>query len=337
MAYIAEVLERPFFALGEDRPVIPAGGQTTLPPTGAGTIQLPPAQPIPTTPPGMSPGGGAPIAGLRLFFVGLNFGLNWLNDRRQQQRVQAELRRIEPVVQRERRSRPDHGILLAIHYHQLQLVGSQRESLLRPGPVFSHIVWATGRTRDEAWQNMATRSPEIRPAPPPNHQAQVSLTWIPPLRPANVLALRTPFPQVGFGTFAVQAAVLQDVNWGGRTGFDDEGQTRLRPSQTPKFILLEPPSAIEWLHGQQTRRTSIPIVQRRTSIGRETVKAVNMDPVLPGNVTAVPIFPYDPYTDRLFQSAPKTHDTLNQLRGYQNIDKMRWVRPENILKLRGFS
>jgi hypothetical protein len=121
------------------------------------------------------------------------------------------------------------------------------------------------------------------------------------------------------------------------SGFDDRGQTRLTASQTPRFILLDPPSTINWIWGQQPKQTSIPIVQRRTATGTATVKAVNLDPITPfGNVAAVPIFPYDTFTQRLFATAPRTRDNLGQLRRYVNIELMRWARPGNITIVSGF-
>ena len=86
------------------------------------------------------------------------------------------------------------------------------------------------------------------------------------------------------------------------------------------------------------KHTSIPVVQRRISIGTQTVKAVHLDPgfLNPYNVAAVPVMPYDPFTDRLFQGTPATRDNLNQLRQYPNIARMRWVRPEHIVTVTAF-
>lgn len=318
------------------RPTTHQGGGSQ---TRRGTTQQGRGNLQPITPPLGGSGGsrarGAAAAGLTVGLAGLNFGLNWLNDRRQQQRVQERLNQIEPAIQRERQSRPDHGILLTIYYHQVQ---APPDSLIRPGPVFYYIDWAAGRSQDEAAQNLRSQS-VIRPAPPAGSRVHASQMWIPPLQPASIQTLQTPFPRAGFGIFAVNAAILQDVEWGGVTGFDDEGQTRLQlpSSPTPRFILLDPPQTINWFWGRQLRQTSIPIVHRRTATGQHTVKAVDLDPRNPfGNVAAVPIFPYDAFTDRLFGTAPKTRDNLNQLAQYVNIRKMRWVRPENIVTVQAF-
>ncbi|MCB0112017.1 MAG: hypothetical protein KDE53_39105, partial [Caldilineaceae bacterium] len=264
-----------------------------------------------------------------------NFALNWLNNALQRQQVQERLNQIEPTIQRERQRRPDLGILVGFYYHQIQ---APPHSLIQPGAVFSHIEWKAGRTRDEAMQAFRNRS-VVSPGPPPGSRQCVSWMWIPPLQPATVGTLQTPFPKVGFGIFAVNAATLQDVEWGGVTGFDDDGQTRLQLPASPvaRFILLDPPQTINWFWGRRLRQTSISIVHRRTAVGQHTVKAVDLDPRNPfGNVAAVPVFPYDTFTDRLFQTAPATRDNLNQLAQYSNIGKMRWVRPENIVVVSAF-
>jgi hypothetical protein len=279
------------------------------------------------TPPSGS--GGARAAGLTVALAGLNFALNWLNDREQQRRVQEALARIEQAIEVERRRRPDHGILIFVYYHKVQ---APPESLLQPGAVFSHIAWESGRTRDEALEAYSRRS-TISPGPPRGSLQHVSRMWIQPTQPPSISSLQTPFPQTGFGIFAVNGAKLQDVEWGGLTGFDDEGQTTLRlpSSPTPRFILLRPPASINWVYGGRIHTTSIPIVQRRAAVGQRTLEAVNLDPRNPfGNVAAVPVFPYDSFTERLFRSGRPTRDNLNHLRLYPNIRHMRWVRPENV-------
>jgi hypothetical protein len=85
------------------------------------------------------------------------------------------------------------------------------------------------------------------------------------------------------------------------------------------------------------RTTSVPVVRRRSALSGQTLEAVDLDPITPfGNVAAVPVFPYDSFTDTVFGSGPATRDNLNQLRLYPNIQKMRWIRPENIIPMPRF-
>ena len=116
-------------------------------PTGPGPVVVPSG--------GGSGRGAAVGAGLTVALGGLNFVLNWLNDRQQQARVQERLRQLEPAIQAERERRRDHGILVLVHYHR---VVAPPDSLIQPGAVFSHIQWEAGRSQDEARQNLARRS-----------------------------------------------------------------------------------------------------------------------------------------------------------------------------------
>lgn len=282
----------------------------------------------PLAPPAPSARGSAIAAGGQLLLMGLNFGLNWLNDHIQRERVQQRLNQLEPTLQGHLQQYPGQGVLLAIYYHQVQ---APPDSMIRPGPNFSHIRWAAGHSRDEAMQNLH-REPVLQPAPGRNSVARVSYVWFPPRRPVSARRLRLPFRRAGLGTFATGRAELQDVEWGGVTGFDDSGTTRLNvaASSTPRFIILEPPREIHWRNGQFSQTTSIPLVTRRTAHGTD-IRAVDLDPYMPfASVSAVPVFPYDNLTDRLFHQAPATRDNLNQLRGYPNMRKLRWIRPENI-------
>jgi hypothetical protein len=72
----------------------------------------------------------------------------------------------------------------------------------------------------------------------------------------------------------------------------------------------------------------------RTTADGSDVTVVDLDPWMPGKVSAAMVFPAADATDQLFAQAPRTRDNLNQLRGYLNFGKVRWVRPENIRILR---
>jgi hypothetical protein len=279
---------------------------------------------------GPSPRGTAIIGGIQLAFQGINFTLNQINDHIQAQRVREALAQLEPQINRERAADPSMGALLIIFYHQVE---AHPDSAIRPGPVFSHIETATGRSFDEArraWSSQAA----IRPGLGPREKEFTQEVWIPPIRPAGVAALRTPFPPMAIGRFASGiASKLQNVNWGGVTGFDDESEVTLRlvAGSTPaEFVILRPPAIINWFNGGIAMSTDIPLVTRTTAGGTD-LTVVDLDPWIPfGTATAAMVFPSDDATDLLFRQAPATFDNLSQLRRYTNIGKMRWVRPENI-------
>ncbi len=281
---------------------------------------------------GPSARGTAMVGGIQVAFQGANFVLNLINDEIQGQRVRDALARIEPNINRERAANPSLGVLLIFFYHQVE---APSESLIRPGAVFTHVESALGRSRDEARGNWQ-RQPAVRPGAGQNERITTQEVWIPPAQPVGVATLRTPFPPAAIGTFASGAARLQDVEWGGVTGFDDEGETTLRlvAGSTPaEFVILRPAAVIQWFNGPTRFSTDIPLVIRTTADGSD-VTVVDLDPWMPGKVSAAMVFPAADATDQLFAQAPRTRDNLNQLRGYLNFGKVRWVRPENIRILR---
>jgi hypothetical protein len=275
-----------------------------------------------------SPRGGAAIGGIMIAFQGANFVLNWLINRREQRRVQARLAQLEPAIARERRQRPDHGIVILFYYNQVQ---APPDSLIQPAATFSHLRWASGRTRDEAIRALGQQA-SISPGPPRGSVQHSQSIWMPPTQRPSISSLQKPFQVVGRAIFPSNQAFLQGVEWNGVNGFDDTSQTRLRlpASPQPRFLVLQPPSRIQWPHGQRVRTTNIPLVTKRTNNGRN-IRAVDLDPILPfADTSAVPVFPADEFTDRLFRTAPATRDNLRQLRFYLNINRVRWVRPNNI-------
>ncbi len=278
---------------------------------------------------GPSPRGEAIGAGITLAFMGANFVLNLINDHIQEKRAREALSRIEPGLRAQRQQHPDLGILLVFYYSQYQ---APEESLMRPGAVFGHVEFHTGRTQDEARQNW-TAAPAIRQGFGPQIEASTQQVWIPPIVAPGVSAIRTPFPSIALGTFAEGRAILQDVEWGGITGFDDEDTSSLRltPGQNPRFLILQVPPIVRFFNDGIRYDVNVPVEQRPTKLGA-VVPVVNLDPVVPfSNVSAACIFPVDDATDEIFSSAKPTYDNRNQLGIYVNFGKVRWARPENII------
>lgn len=307
------------------------GGGTSRPPGGGTVATVGVADNRLPMEAGPSARGTAIIGGIQLAFQGVNFVLNQINDHIQAQRVREALAQVEPQINRERAANPSLGVLLVIYYRQVE---AHPDSAIRPGPVFSHLETATGRSYDEARRNWSNQ-PSIRAGLGPRERESPQEIWIPPQRPVGVAALRTPFPPMAIGTFA--SLKLQNVNWGGVTGFDDEGEVTLRPmtgSTSVEFVILRPPASINWANDGYSMRTDIPLITRSTADGSD-LTVVDLDPWVPfGTATAAMVFPADDTTDQLFNQASATYDNLNQLRRYTNIGKMRWIRPENIRVLR---
>lgn len=256
--------------------------------------------------------GQGKVAGLDLVFQGIHILLNWVNDKKQLQRVHQALEQQETETTKIRSQSPSMGVLLIIFYS---------------GNVFSHIEKGIGRTRDEAeeqWRNLDKILS--------SDSKQSQQIWIPPFQTASIGFIRSPFPSVAIGTFAEGKNVLQNVEWGGVTGFDDEGQTTLssQANNKPQFLILKVPEKIVWFNGSMPMTTSLSVQYRAAAEGGN-IPVVNLDPIMPfSNVEAACVFPADDATDALFKTASPTRDHLNQLGRFVNFGKVRWIRPENI-------
>ncbi|WP_082111416.1 DUF4157 domain-containing protein [Grimontia sp. AD028] len=275
---------------------------------------------------GSSARGEAIGAGITVAFMGVNFILNEINDHIQKQRVEDALDGIRESLENYRREHRQMGTLLVFRYTQQQ---APPDSLIQPGAVFRSLTPYHGATADEArltWRN----TPEIY-ASPQGSQQTTQTVWIPPIQRASTRTIRTPFARDELATFAEGRADIQHVEWGGITGFDDESTYSLTLGNTsPRFYILRVPDILHFMNGSERVEVDIPIAFRSAEQGG-AIRVVQLDPSIPGyDVTAALVFPADNATERLFSQAPATRDNLRQLRGYTNIRKARWVRPENI-------
>jgi hypothetical protein len=275
---------------------------------------------------GPSPRGVAIGAGIQLAFMGANFVLNRINDSVQEGRARGELAAIEPAINAARQRDPSAGVLLVFFYSQVQ---APDDSIMRPGAVFGHIEFELGHTRDEAFATWIA-TPALRQGYASNVNELTQEIWIPPSAPASPALLRTPFRTSGLGRFAANRTILQDVEWGGLTGFDDEGTTSLSNAASARFLVLSVPQRLFFYNGTIRSDVDIPVEQRPPHAG-PAIPTVNLDPRMPRyDVHAAALFPVDDDTDALFATAPATRDNLGQLDHYTNFGKVRWARPENL-------
>src|SRR6185437_5596806 len=101
-------------------------------------------------------------------------------------------------------------------------------------------------------------------------------------------------------------AILQDVEWGGITGFDDEGTSPLRGGESARFLILRVPRVVAFYNGGVRYDVNVPVEQRAAHAGG-SIPVVNLDPSLPGyDVSAACLFPADDTTDALFDSTTPT-------------------------------
>ena len=306
----------------------PSGGSS--PPKGASTkAYTGVANTKPIVVGGPSARGVAKGAGIQLAFMGANFVLNLINDHIQQKKIQKALAAKEASIQQHLTVTPTHGVLIILHLNQIK---APPDSLMKPGPVFSYLETRYGQTLDEARKNQpssywpGTRSGQ-------SHIKQE--VWIPPKQKPLTVNLRTPFPMVAVATFAPGKAKVQGVEWSGKLGFDDGSHHKLSVPQGAdvQMVVLRPPASITFPNGRWRHEESLPLVMRKTSDGTN-IEVVDLDPVLPWNVTAAMVFPANEATARLFRGTRTTKDNLRQLRFYTNFSRVRWVRPENLKILR---
>ncbi len=299
-----------------------------------GVPQVPTVGPIEFGgPPGPRSERGAAMAqGGILALQGFNFISNWFINKEQQLKVQAALNKKDPIITTMRRKNPNEGVLVIIHYTQFE--GSP-ESVVQPTPIFDDIIELhSGQTEEEALEN-ARSTPQLLPGPS-QHVAITDKFWIEPIQQVGLSSFRAPFPKASSTIFTFNSTrpKFQDVEWGGGGlwglggGFDDNGETVLDNPKNiePRFYILQPPKEINWFHGQDIKNYSMDLVKRKTA-SQEEVHAVDL-----GGVSAVMAWPADDNTADLFLKAPKTSDTLRQLRLYTHFGLVRWVRPKAIRK-----
>ncbi len=306
------------------------------PPTGSGggggggglTAYIGEADMRPIEVGGPNPGGQAMMGGLLLAFQGVQMALNDVVDARNKQAIKDDLTKMGPGIAKNRQTDPSQGVLLVFYFRP----GADGPiGTVKGAPFYLYVQDYYGHTEDEAKRSWATtQSPS---ATEPGVITQT--TWVPPLVPAGVDELKTPFRKFALGTFIPGKEVLQDVMWD-YTGFDDEGTTKLDvpDGETPQFIILDPPESIKWSDAYGDYTTGVNRIWREAGPpgqGNPKIPVVFLDPDLSFfffDVAAAMVFPADDDTRDLFEDTPETENGqyLNRL----NLSMMRWVRPENI-------
>jgi predicted nucleic acid-binding protein len=278
---------------------------------------------------GPSPKGEAIIGGIQLAFEGINFVLNLINDRIQEQKVEAALQSAKAAIGNARVDNPRLGILLMFYYTQIE---APSESIIKPGAVFHYLDWGLGVTADEARRD-ATGKPSISQGTGPNERKFFQEVWIPPLQKSSVTTAKCPFPPIAVGQFFLgnsTKAKFQLVDFDLLGGFDDavERNVDLPKDTNATFAVLKPPSEVYWynINGRQT--VSVPLKDAKTANGN-TIKVVDLDPWSPFHAMAAMVFPTDEWCEKVFNMVRPT-DNYQQLPSYVNFNMVRWIRAENI-------
>lgn len=250
----------------------------------------------------------------------------YFGGRVQQSKAQSDLKALGERIEKDRRSCPTKGVLVSLQFIVLQ--GAKGAAGSGDAFRYTTYLYGKGATPSEARRDQA-RHGLVRQGTRSNEKYAYQPVWFAPLQPVG--RLRRPFPVVGQGCFVEGRVKLQDVLWTTLQGFDDEGQTRLAGSgDSFCFDVLRPPKGIVTTHGS-TGVVAIPTVWRPAGQGGQRLPVVDLDTSGIGSVTAAMVFPADAHTEQVFGRAPATKQKpLGTIRGIVNLDRIRWVRPENI-------
>jgi predicted nucleic acid-binding protein len=269
------------------------------------------------------------VAGALLFFALVNAVLDKLNSKNPKEKAQQALEAAKPAMLQDLGDSGENGLLARYYFRQPR--GSD-ESLINPGATFEQLEWGVGATADEARRD-AVRKPRLLAGGGENEQFVVSEVWYPPIKERPIAKLRVPFPPAALGTFALDSggrAVFQTVSFSDLSGFDDEAEEKIQMpgGETGLFVILKPPTQIAWfnLNGRQT--TKVALKDGRTFDG-QILTCVDLDPWSPFNAKAVPIFPVDDFTSKIFALVNGVFDG-GVLSINVNIGQCRWVRPQNL-------
>lgn len=276
--------------------------------------------------------GEAKIAGIQLAFEGANIICNMINDYIQKQEIEKKLSSIQQEVAKARLENRRSGVILLFYYRQYE---PDKDSIMKPGPVFDYIIWGQGLTRDEAIRD-ALKAGSIGPGVGKDERKFAQEAWIPPLERTALTEARCPFPQIGIGQFYFgngSSANFQLVEFNTLSGFDDISVTSIDlAGKNIQFAVLNPPPKVFWMNLNGKQETEVPLKTAKTANGND-IKVVDLDPWSPFNAKAAMVFPLDVVCETAFKRVRAT-DNYTQLTMHVNFSMIRWIRAEDIHLLR---
>jgi hypothetical protein len=258
-------------------------------------------------------------------------------DPEQKKRAEDDLKLYKEWIDQHRLEVPTEGVLIRFYYIQEGSPAGEGVSVVKAPKIYNYLEIMFGVNQDET---------ERKPKPDAISQAGSKFASyphvdqrIPPLIAPTIADIRTPLKKQALGTFAPGRAKLQQVICDSFWGFDDQPtifNITVPDDLDIQFVVLEMPAEIRWFAGPYAKepvRIVPPIVVRNAYSGG-SLRVVDLDPYLWGNVSAAPVFPANDDTAAVFATYPQTIDRDFVLRmKYPNFDKVRWVRPENIALL----
>jgi len=275
-----------------------------------------------------NPRAGGKAAGLELLFMGVNFILKWVGGAIAKSALQKQLDALAKRVAKDLKAHPQMGVLLRFHYCGGP---AARESIIQPVYRFGYVTYGSGYTISEARRH-AERHKSLRSA----GNWVATERWFKPTAASSLLNLARPYPVAGRGTFVTGKARLRNVKYGSIQGFDDEAEYRLpalSKGQSYDFDILTPPKAIMLIVGGSGGALKVPLLSKRPGGGGAAIQVIDLA-TWGGSTTGAMVFPRNDVTAKAFARAPATVFEANiSMRHKVNISRMRWVEPENILRL----
>ena len=171
---------------GQPTTSIPVPEETA--PRTSSLQMLPPGMPVLAP----SASGLAFEAGGLLILSGLNALFNWLGGNRQSERAARAGAEVMPVISKHLKEHPGDGVLIIAFYHQIE---APPDSLMVPGPVFSHLEYEFGETQEKAFESFKSK-PALRPYYPNERDVRQS-SWLPPTKLPAMQPLVLPQLEVG--------------------------------------------------------------------------------------------------------------------------------------------
>ncbi|WP_203907456.1 hypothetical protein [Rhizocola hellebori] len=261
-------------------------------------------------------------AGVAVAIAGANFILNVIIDYTSAQRMNEEVKRREPIINRQRAEQPELGMLLVFVFHGAR---QDPESGLSVSGRFVRLETSRGHTEHEARQRWA-ETPRLEPRVDETHEFR----WYEPLKEPSLQQLSTPFPKIGAARFADERKVrFQTLEFSAASGFDAEKV--LGPEDLSQFgpypmIAMQVPEAIDYVLFGRIREKKLAVSTRKDQ--RESPVAVL---ILDDGTAVVPVWPASKNTAKLFAALPGIDDKIGALRHMINNEMIRWVRPEWIV------
>jgi len=299
----------------------PRTGSLPGAPTTGGTGSTTPTRGGSQAPPSTTTTATRVKAGVGLAILGVNIGMNWIIERKNESRMREALGRLEPDVLADQKRHPQMGFLLVFRYTGARQTPDGPSATGR----FAGVSFRRAYTKAEAEASWK-REPRIDP------DESFTTQWIEPSVPPPPMAIHTPFRKVAMAKFAklpeIEFQKVEFAEWG---GFDSDGTQAVNAArwrekaEAFRFLVLEMAPAVD--HYDINGRPA----KKEIDIGQASVKGGQVPVLLlDGKEPAVTVWPADSSTAELFAAARQVDDKEHKLDINTNMRIVRWLRPPQV-------